>query len=165
MLILSLFQVTALNNTKKKSKDNLTLHHMGKIFSSQFIVIKFIIWRVTFLSSFLLLKILGWTYGFRTVYDLPRAHWDETDFSYTCKVEWNYIYLFIYLFESSHEKMCLMSYASSKGSDQTARMRRLICAFAVRIWHKTHFLMVWLNYILIYLHTKFVSFDSLVDEM
>ena len=25
-------------------------------------------------------------------------------------------------------------------------MRRLICAFAVRIWHKTHFLMAWLNF-------------------
>ena len=34
--------------------------------------------------------------------------------------------------------------ANNKGADQTARMRRLICAFVVRIWHKTHFLMAWL---------------------
>ena len=26
-------------------------------------------------------------------------------------------------------------------------MRRLICAFVVRIWHKTHFLMAWLNFL------------------
>ena len=25
--------------------------------------------------------------------------------------------------------------ANNKGADQTARMRRLICAFVVRIWH------------------------------
>ena len=30
---------------------------------------------------------------------------------------------------------------NNKGADQTARMRRLICAFVVHIWHKTHFLM------------------------
>ena len=29
--------------------------------------------------------------------------------------------------------------ANNKDADQTARMRRLICAFVVRIWHKTHF--------------------------
>ena len=89
MLILSLFQVTALNNTK--SKENLTLHHMGKSFSSKFIVIKFIIWSVAFLLRFLPLTILGWTYGFRTVDNLPRAHWYATDFSYIYMVEWNYI--------------------------------------------------------------------------
>ena len=27
----------------------------------------------------------------------------------------------------------------NKGADHTARMRRLICAFVVRIWHKTRF--------------------------
>ena len=36
--------------------------------------------------------------------------------------------------------------ANNKGTDQTARMRRLICAFVVCIWHKTHFLMAWLIY-------------------
>ena len=35
---------------------------------------------------------------------------------------------------------------NNKGADQTAWMRRLICAFVVRIWHKTHFLMAWLNF-------------------
>ena len=29
--------------------------------------------------------------------------------------------------------------ANNKGADQTARMRRLICAFVVRIWHKLVF--------------------------
>ena len=33
---------------------------------------------------------------------------------------------------------------NNSGADQTARMRRLICAFIVRIWHKTGFLMTWL---------------------
>ena len=28
---------------------------------------------------------------------------------------------------------------NNKGADQTARMRRLICAFDVRIWHKQVF--------------------------
>ena len=35
--------------------------------------------------------------------------------------------------------------ANNKGADQTMQMRRLICAFVVRIWHKTCFLMTWLN--------------------
>ena len=30
---------------------------------------------------------------------------------------------------------------NNKDADQTARMRRLIWAFVVRIWHKTHFIM------------------------
>ena len=34
----------------------------------------------------------------------------------------------------------------NKGADQTARMRRLICDFIVRIWHKIHFLMAWLTF-------------------
>ena len=36
---------------------------------------------------------------------------------------------------------------NNKDADQTTRMRRLICAFVVRIWHKTRFLMAWLTYI------------------
>ena len=32
---------------------------------------------------------------------------------------------------------------NNKGSDQTARMGRLICTFVVRIWHKTRFRMTW----------------------
>ena len=37
----------------------------------------------------------------------------------------------------------ILYYLSSenKGADQTARMRRLICAFVVRVFNKTHFLM------------------------
>ena len=35
---------------------------------------------------------------------------------------------------------------NNKGADQTVRMRRLICTFVVRIWHKTHFRMTWPNY-------------------
>ena len=33
----------------------------------------------------------------------------------------------------------------NKGADQTAQIRRLICTFVVRIWHKTHFRMTWLT--------------------
>ena len=36
---------------------------------------------------------------------------------------------------------------NNKGADQTVRMRRLICAFVVRIWYKTRFLMPQLKYI------------------
>ena len=36
--------------------------------------------------------------------------------------------------------------ANNKGADQTVRMRRLICTFVVRIWHKIGFLMMWLNW-------------------
>ena len=32
---------------------------------------------------------------------------------------------------------------NNKGAEQTARMRRLICAFVVRIWHKQVLLMTW----------------------
>ena len=36
---------------------------------------------------------------------------------------------------------------NNKGADQTVRMRKLICAFVVRIWHKTHLLMARHTYI------------------
>ena len=36
--------------------------------------------------------------------------------------------------------------AAKKGADQTARMRRLICAFVVRIWHKQIFSTTWLKW-------------------
>ena len=36
------------------------------------------------------------------------------------------------IFEPSHEKMCLMSYANNKGADQPAHPRSLISAFIVR---------------------------------
>ena len=39
---------------------------------------------------------------------------------------------------------CTIKAANNKGTDQTVRMRRLICAFVVRKWHKTGFLMMWL---------------------
>ena len=38
---------------------------------------------------------------------------------------------------------CTIYEANNKGADQTAQMRRLICTFVVRIWHKTHFRMSW----------------------
>ena len=76
---------TALNNTCTKSKENLTLHHMRKIFISKFTKIKFKIWRVTFLKKIYCLKILGWTSGFRTIDDLL----DETEFSPPGKKELN----------------------------------------------------------------------------
>ena len=41
--------------------------------------------------------------------------------------------------------------ANNKGADQTARMRRLICAFVVRIWHKSGFLIS---------HTTSSTFES-----
>ena len=47
-----------------KSKETLTLHCMGKIFISLFTGIKFRIWRVTFLKSFLPLKHFGMDFRF-----------------------------------------------------------------------------------------------------
>ena len=57
---------------KKQRKFNITPY--GEIFISLITGIKFKIWRVSFLP----LKILGLSSGFRTRDDLPRAHWDET---------------------------------------------------------------------------------------
>ena len=37
-----------------------------------------------------------------------------------------------------------ISAVNNKGAHQTVWMRRLICAFAVRIWHRTNVLMKWL---------------------
>ena len=37
-----------------------------------------------------------------------------------------------FTFEPGHEKMCLMSYANNKGTDQPAHPHRLISAFVVR---------------------------------
>ena len=57
MLILCVFN--ALNNTKKQRKFNITTY--GENFYQLFNGIKFKIWRVTILKSFLPLKILdGW---------------------------------------------------------------------------------------------------------
>ena len=64
--------LTALNNTK--NNENLTLHFMGKIFISYLTGLKFKIWRVTFLKSFLPLENFGMVFRFRAVDDLPRAH-------------------------------------------------------------------------------------------
>ena len=61
----------------------LTLHLMGKMFNIRVGKIRFGIWRVTFLRIFILfyhLKTLECTCGFCAVDDLPRAHWDETEF-------------------------------------------------------------------------------------
>ena len=61
-------------------------------------------------------------------------------------------------------KLEILHYLGSenKGADQTARIRRLICAFVVRIWHKTHFLMArlkWMNIVSIK-----VSFSFLFEK-
>ena len=55
----------------------LTLHLMGKMFNIRGGKIRFGIWRVTFLSIFILfyhLKTLGCTCDFCAVDDKPRAH-------------------------------------------------------------------------------------------
>ena len=73
-----------LNASKTDTK--LTLHHMGISFIIKLPKIKSKIRRVTFLQVFLKqLKILEWTSGFREINDLPRAHWDETEFSSYCR--------------------------------------------------------------------------------
>ena len=43
---------------------------------------------------------------------------------------------------------------NNKGADQTARMRRLICAFVVRILHKTHFRMTWPIWLIVEIDIK-----------
>ena len=53
---------TALNNAK--SKENLTLHHMGKNVVSELTGIKFEICRVTFSKRFLPLKNFGMVFRF-----------------------------------------------------------------------------------------------------
>ena len=63
---------TALNSTK--SKENLTLHHMGKYFISLPTGIKFKIWRVTFLKIFYHLIFLGLSSSFRAIDNLPHAY-------------------------------------------------------------------------------------------
>ena len=47
---------------------------MGNIFIIQLTKIKFKIWRVSFLKSFLPLKTFGMDFSFRTIDDLQRAH-------------------------------------------------------------------------------------------
>ena len=47
--------------------------------------------------------------------------------------------------EPRHEKTCLREFSTRSGSNRHAQPQKLarvfICAFVVRIWHKTHFLM------------------------
>ena len=40
---------------------------------------------------------------------------------------------------SRKNKMVYSKAANNKGADQTVRMHRLICAFVIRIWHRTGF--------------------------
>ena len=49
-------------------------------------------------------------------------------------------------FGSRNKRYYTIQGANNRSADQTARMRSLICAFVVRIWHKTHFRMTWLNF-------------------
>ena len=56
---------------------------MGKRLDIRLGKTRFGIWRVTFFKSFFLflpLENIGMTWGFCAVDDLPRAHWDETEF-------------------------------------------------------------------------------------
>ena len=54
---------------------------MGKRFNIRFGKIRFGIWKeVFYYYYFYHLKTLGWTCSFCAVDDLPRAHWDETEF-------------------------------------------------------------------------------------
>ena len=63
----------SLHELVQKSKENLTLHHMGKIFINLLgYNLKF--GGSHFLKVFYLLKILVWTSGFRAIDDLPSAH-------------------------------------------------------------------------------------------
>ena len=66
-----------------KTDTKLTLHHMWNIFIIELTKIKFKIWRVTFLKSFLPLFFWGrgWISGFHAIDDWPHAHWDETEFN------------------------------------------------------------------------------------
>ena len=59
-----------------KTDTKLALDHMWNIFIIELIKIKFKIWRVTFLKSFLPLFFggRGWTSGFHAIDDWPRAH-------------------------------------------------------------------------------------------
>ena len=57
-----------------KTDSKVTLHHMEKIFVIQLTEIKFKIWRVTFLGSFLPQKIMGWTSGFPEITETSSAH-------------------------------------------------------------------------------------------
>ena len=43
-------------------------------------------------------------------------------------------------FGFSKDKVLHYLAMNNKGADQTVRVRRLICVFDVRIWHKTNFL-------------------------
>ena len=41
------------------------------------------------------------------------------------------IYMYMYILEPGHEKMCLMSYANNKGADQPAHSHSLISVFVI----------------------------------
>ena len=48
----------------------------------------------------------------------------------------------------------------NEGPDQTARMRRLIWAFVIRIYSQTRFRMAWLRYRFIFLWDQILCFIS-----
>ena len=60
--------------------------------------------------------------------------WSETPEDTFCRVvaHVHVCVLYEFLYEPGHEKMCLMSYAKNKGTDQPAHPRSLISAFVVR---------------------------------
>ena len=69
-LFLTVF--TAINSTK--SKENLTLHHMGKILLVNLLGYNLKSGGVTFLKSFLAFKTFGMDFSFRAIDDLPSVH-------------------------------------------------------------------------------------------
>ena len=72
-----------------KTNTNLTLHHMGIFFYYLTFQDKIKIWRVTFKKkSFLLLKQFRIDFRFHARDDLPRAHWDETEFGFFLNTYW-----------------------------------------------------------------------------
>ena len=48
--------------------------------------------------------------------------------------------------------------ADNEGPDQTARMRRLIWAFVIRVYSQTRFHMAWLRYGFIFLWNQILCF-------
>ena len=115
---------TALNNTKK-IKENLTLHHMGKI-----LLVNLPRYNLKsgglHLKSFYHLKNLGSTSVFCATDDLPRAHCDETEFR-------TFLLHGSLLYEPPYDQTNKMTSAPSEDSDQPGHPSSLTRVFAVRI--------------------------------
>ena len=69
----------------------------------------------------------------RTIKVLPTEHTVKT-LVRLCGSESGWVHI---SFEPGHEKMCLMSYANNKGTDQSAHLGSLISTFVVRCLDST----------------------------